>query len=69
MARPVEGGGKLKFVNNLGPESARIHLSGREREREKENICQEEKEKSKERRVVTLKQAQKGDAHYHRRAA
>ena len=45
LARPVEGAGKLKFVNNLGPESARIHLSGREREREKWNIYQEEKEK------------------------
>ena len=46
MARPVEGAGKLKFVNNLGPESARIHLSGRERERG----------------VLTLKQVEKGEA-------
>ena len=33
MARAVEGGGKLKFVNNLGPESARIHLSGKRKRR------------------------------------
>ena len=69
MARAVEGGGKLKFVNNLGPESACIHPSERERERErvKENICQEEKRK--ERRVLTLKQVEKGEADYHKRTA
>ena len=67
MARAVEGGGKLKFVNNLGPESACIHPSERERERVKENICQEEKRK--ERRVLTLKQAEKGEADYHKRTA
>ena len=67
MARPVEGAGKLKFVNNLGPESACIPPSERERERVKENICQEEKRK--ERRVLTLKQVEKGVAHYHKRAA
>ena len=53
MARAVEGGGKLKFVNNLGPESARIHLSERERER----------------RVLALKQVEKGKADYHKRTA